>query len=676
MAFHFNPASRMRFPIRLFSIRRSRLYSSAAAAVAESPTPPHINPIKLRDYQEECITTCLQAFQNGVRRQLVSLPVASGKTTIFTNLISRIPPPTPKATKTLVLAHKTELIQQARLTLKRDFPHLIPDVEEGSKRAQDDADVIFASVNSLGRGGSTRLQEPRFDPSLYKAIVIDEAHHTAAVTYQRILKHFGADVPESPVLVWGCTATVRRHDGVTLKSAFDEIVFHRSIKQMMDEGWLCDATYHRLHSDVSLEDLPSTGPDFDIKKLRERVDVIRRNRAITEGWQEAYEKHGCKSTVIFAVDVQHIKHIQKEFEDNGVPVAVVYSDLKPLERATALESFRNGDVPVLINCGILTEGVDIPKIDCVILGRPTRSVGLLQQMIGRGLRTSPATGKTSCRIIDICDNVNAHTSLATVPTLLGLSRDFDFAGKSVRKVNEATERYRLAGYDLHQYANMEEIERVAQMYTYRTGVVFFSSPFLFDEVPKHEVFDTEAEEFRRMKTKMAWVRTGPASCALEVQKRKAVLVTQKNGPDGELLCDVTLEHLIEIASSYKHLHNPRKPRFFTKRTSLGTLDDFRLALHSAETYLRTHGLASPHIFRSAPWRREAPTNAQIEYLKKMRVENYDGWTKGKAADVLTKLRRGAREREEERKRGMEEMREEKERAKREKMMFERGGELH
>lgn len=139
---------------------------------------------KLRDYQEECITSTLQAFRRGVNRQVVSLPVGSGKTVVFSNLIERVPVPKskPSATKTLVLAHREELIDQAFRQITRWCSNLMVDMEQGRRRANViDSDVIVASVQTLSRPGSKRIA--KFNPEDFKCIIIDEAHHSAGKNF-------------------------------------------------------------------------------------------------------------------------------------------------------------------------------------------------------------------------------------------------------------------------------------------------------------------------------------------------------------------------------------------------------------------------------------------------------------------------------------------------------------
>ncbi|RKP22738.1 P-loop containing nucleoside triphosphate hydrolase protein [Syncephalis pseudoplumigaleata] len=236
--------------------------ASIAAAATATTTTPTAGQVSLRKYQQECIEQCLAHYRNGIKRQVVSLPVGSGKTVIFSNLISCIPPPTPRATRTLVIAHREELLNQAAKQIARFAPHLRVAIDQGSRHAiPSTADVIVASVPSLGRKGSSRLA--KYMPEEFKCIIIDEAHHAAAASYQRILAHFGvgrdpdeerdvamakeeaaaaADAAssspfDSHIFVWGCSATVRRHDRVRLDGAFDYIAYHKDFLDMIEEGW-------------------------------------------------------------------------------------------------------------------------------------------------------------------------------------------------------------------------------------------------------------------------------------------------------------------------------------------------------------------------------------------------------------------------------------------------------
>ncbi|KAJ2886159.1 DEAD DEAH box helicase [Coemansia aciculifera] len=363
----------------------------------------------LRPYQQECIDTCLSLLRAGVRRQAVSLPVGSGKTVVFSNLIQQIPAPTELATKTLVLAHREELLEQAARQIQAASPHLRIAIDQGTRQANPAADVIVASVATLGRAHSSRLQ--RHDASRYKCIIIDEAHHAAASSYTRILEHF-----QGAPFVWGCSATLHRHDGLRLTDVFDEIVYQKPFLDMVREGWLCPMRITTVRTACNINGVRSQAGDFATAALSQVVNVDTRNLAIVRAHATLAESR--KSTLVFAVDVAHARALVASFIHYGTKAEAVFGTTPTAERERILSDFRSGTLPVLVNCGILTEGTDIPNIDCVMMARPTRSSVLFQQMLGRGMRKSP--DKLDCLVIDFVDSFRRSVSLITLPTLLGL----------------------------------------------------------------------------------------------------------------------------------------------------------------------------------------------------------------------------------------------------------------
>lgn len=268
----------------------------------------------LRDYQTECIETSLKAIAAGKRRQAVSLPVGSGKTVIFANLIPRVPAPTPTATRTLVLAHRVELLQQAAAQIRRGNPALRVSLLDSGESIED-IDVLVGSVPALGRAQSARLQA--LDPALFKLIVIDEAHHATSPTYLRILKHFGAHTRDTRVCVWGCSATLRRHDGSALSVAFDFVTYKQTLERMWSEGYLCPAQAVAVRTAVDVSRVPTArgdGPgagDFMLSKLAETLNTPERTAAIVDAWKRWAE--GRRSTLVFGADVAHATALTEGF---------------------------------------------------------------------------------------------------------------------------------------------------------------------------------------------------------------------------------------------------------------------------------------------------------------------------------------------------------------------------
>ena len=190
------------------------------------PLPLSTAGVRLREYQEECIQSILSYVSNGHKRLGVSLATGSGKTVIFTQLIDRIKPRDENATKTLILAHRRELVEQAARHCENAYPSKIIEVEMADCHASGIADITVASVPSIISGA--RLL--KFDPKDFKLVLVDEAHHIVAASFMEALDHFKLLKPalkeDSPTLV-GVSATFSRHDGLRLSDAIDYIVYHK-----------------------------------------------------------------------------------------------------------------------------------------------------------------------------------------------------------------------------------------------------------------------------------------------------------------------------------------------------------------------------------------------------------------------------------------------------------------
>lgn len=417
----------------------------------------------LRPYQEECISVCLNEFQKGVWRQAVSLPVGSGKTVIFANLINKIPEPRQGANKVLVLAHRVELLEQACRQIRRFAPHLRVALEMGRINCDfQSADVIVASVPTLGRSGSSRLN--RLDPTQFKAIIIDEAHHSVADSYLRILRHFkiadnlqrkvnadddkgirnkeeynkiddedngrpdGSPMKmdndddktnnDNKILLWGCSATFNRQDELALGSLFEKIVYHLDLGTMMRQGWLCPVEVREIFTSVDLEKVKMTQQhDFDHRGLSLAIDTPCRNELVAMTWyQLAHLEHQRKSTIVFALNVAHAKNLSRAFASLGIRSEMISAETNEVSRRQILNEFANGRIPVLVNCAVLTEGTDLPITDCIVLTRPTCNSSLYTQMVGRGLRQHP--DKKHCLLLDFVDKYRSKMrSLITFPSL-------------------------------------------------------------------------------------------------------------------------------------------------------------------------------------------------------------------------------------------------------------------
>ncbi|KKK16286.1 hypothetical protein AOCH_001386 [Aspergillus ochraceoroseus] len=410
-----------RFPLRIakpprrlptLAVQQPHHWNSTSTPLKpclDSPT------IKLRDYQEECIRSVLDHVRDGHKRLGVSLATGSGKTVIFTQLIGRIPVRDKIGDKSLIIVHRRELAEQAYRHCRLAYPDRTVEIEMGNRIASGAGDIIIASVRSLASGDRIA----KFDPQRFKLVLVDEAHHIVAPTYRTALEHFGLNekTADSPILV-GLSATFSRFDGLKIGAAIDHIVYHKDYMDMINEKWLANAMFTTIKSEANLSRVrKDRSGDFALGSLSKAVNTTKTNDITVRAWlANAPER---KSTLVFCVDIEHTKQLTDTFRQYGIDARYITGTTPKGVRDEQLDDFRERKYPVLLNCGLFTEGTDIPNVDCVLLARPTRSRNLLIQMIGRGLRLYP--GKENCHVIDMVATLD--TGVISTPTLFGLHPD-------------------------------------------------------------------------------------------------------------------------------------------------------------------------------------------------------------------------------------------------------------
>lgn len=335
--------------------------------------------MQLRPYQQECIDV-INAQTGGAH--LVQLPTGAGKTVVFSHI--------PRRGRVLLLSHREELVRQP--VKYYDCP---VGIEQAEQHAADEP-VVSASVQTLSR----RLE--RFDPDSFDLIITDECHHASSATYRKIYDYF------HPRLHLGFTATPNRADGVGLNVVYEDIIFSRDLRWMIEQGYLCNINCIRAHIGYDLRNVSTRGGDYAPGELQKAMDGTAKAIA------QAYREHGKGATLIFAAGVEHAQQIAKEIPGS----VVVTGDTK--DRASIIAAFTKREIPVLINCMVFTEGTDIPLVETVIIARPTQSQGLYCQMVGRGLRLAP--GKDRLTLID-CVGATRKNRLCTAPSLLGISME-------------------------------------------------------------------------------------------------------------------------------------------------------------------------------------------------------------------------------------------------------------
>lgn len=389
----------------------------------------------LRPYQTEAIQAVLAARKAGVRRLLVALPTGAGKTVIFAALCRLAQRPV------LVLAHREELVQQARhkiSTALGDSGQV--GVEQASQRAPDGVKVVVASIRSLR---SERLQQlrARFDFGL---VIYDECHHAPADDNVRVLRELGCLSPQWSGTLLGVTATTQRGDGEGLDKVFERVVYYQTLPDLIGAGYLAPLRGYRIATTADLSAVRPVGDDLELAALAEAVDLEERNALVARSIQELARD---RRTIAFCVTVGHARNLALALRKLGVRAGVVHGELPRQERAAVLDDFAQERLQVICNVAVLTEGFDDPGVSCVAMARPTRSAGLYAQCIGRGTRLAP--GKTDCLILDFADV--SSLDLCTLPSLYGMPRQIDLQGE---RADDAKARWDRIVFD-HQGFELE-----------------------------------------------------------------------------------------------------------------------------------------------------------------------------------------------------------------------------
>jgi len=338
--------------------------------------------IQLRDYQIDMIDRTRAALKR-VRAVAMVAATGSGKTSIASRMLKTC---SDKGHGAWFLCHRRELITQSAITFAK------AGVDHGIVAAGFDGDrkklVQICSVQTLARRWHL-LERP-------KLIIWDEAHHCAATTYDTIYKQF----PDAVHI--GLTASPVRLDGTGLGAWFQEIVEGPPVRELIDAGYLSD---YRLFAPKTMDTagVHTRYGDFVKSELSKIADKPK----ITGDAISHYRKYcSGKRALIFAVSIEHSLHIVQQFNDAGIRAEHVDGTTQSGERDAIFRRFTKGETLALSNVEIASEGVDIPAVEAAILLRPTQSLGMYLQQVGRALR--PAPGKSHAIILDHAGNAFRH----------------------------------------------------------------------------------------------------------------------------------------------------------------------------------------------------------------------------------------------------------------------------
>ncbi len=353
----------------------------------------------LRPYQSE-MKRQVYDFWDKMDNVMLQMPTGTGKTIVFTSIVRDIRNwciCNSSESKILIVAHRKELIEQASEKLG-GFPHGI--IQSG-KPQQLDLPVQVASIQTfMSRRNYETMRRQRFD-----FIIIDEAHHSMAPGYQKLWDMF----PNSKKL--GVTATPWRmsHSGFT--SLFGDIVLSRSIEWFVNNGYLSNYDYISISRNSEIQHevnaIDRYGADGDYLES-ELSNIFDKDKIRAELYKSYKQFAKGKKGIIYAIDRRHAANITDLYCSKGVKACMIDGTTPAAERKGLIESFKAGDIEVIVNVNIFSEGFDCPDLEFIQLARPTKSLALYLQQVGRALRISPKK-KSSI----ILDNVGLYNRFGT-----------------------------------------------------------------------------------------------------------------------------------------------------------------------------------------------------------------------------------------------------------------------
>lgn len=339
----------------------------------------------LRPYQSDTVHKVFDAWRSGKRAPLIVLPTGAGKTTVCAHVIRRARAAAP-GLRVLMLCPLQQLVWQATERFRQH--NINAGILMGPRKPKPGETCHVASVQTAIRR----------DLGDYGLVIYDEAHRAAGVESAKLLRRYKNSFG------LGMTATPRRLDGRSLQPLFDHLIEPVSVQQLMDAGFLVPIkAYARDELDLSKVKWDRRKNDYSSRSLSSAMNQPKLVGDVVDHWGRLCRG---RRTIVFACSIPHAMHIVERFRARGVPSEIVTASTKVNDRKEIIERLRRGQTRVVCNVGVFTEGFDLDVLGCVILARPTYSLTLHLQMIGRGMR--PAPGKQNCIVIDHADNLRRH----------------------------------------------------------------------------------------------------------------------------------------------------------------------------------------------------------------------------------------------------------------------------
>jgi superfamily II DNA or RNA helicase/SOS-response transcriptional repressor LexA len=334
--------------------------------------------------QQQALTALHRTRLDGYLRGLVVMATGTGKT-----WLSAFDSLNLGAKRILFVAHREEILDQAENTFIRMYPNSRIGRYSGGEK-QPDVDLLFASIQTLGKKQHLEV----FSSTSFDYVVVDEFHHAAASSYQKLLAYF------TPKFMLGLTATPERTDQSDILSLCDDnLVFDFGLFDGIESEILCPFEYQGIADTVDYKEISWRNGKFDPEQLENKLATTSRAKHNLKHWQ----KHKRSRTLGFCVSTKHADFMARYFTDSGIKAVSVHSK-SSIPRNVALSELSEGTIDIIFSVDLFNEGVDLPSIDTVMMLRPTDSKIVFLQQLGRGLRKSILTGKDRLVILDFIGN--------------------------------------------------------------------------------------------------------------------------------------------------------------------------------------------------------------------------------------------------------------------------------
>ncbi|SLN20686.1 ATP-dependent RNA helicase DbpA [Pseudoruegeria aquimaris] len=482
--------------------------------------------------------------------------------------------------KACVLAHRDELTAQNREKFGRVNPSITTSVVDAATKDWS-GQVTFAMAPTLSRASNLATM-PKLD-----LLVIDEAHHAVADSYRRIVDRVRDTNPEARI--FGVTATPNRGDRKGLREVFDNVADQVRLGELIASGHLVPPRSFVIDVGVQeqLQKVRKTALDFDMNEVADIMDRAPVTDEVIRHWRE---KAAGRPTIVFCSTVAHAAHVAEAFNAAGIPAGLIHGELSADERRNILAAYASGEIAVLVNVSVLTEGFDHPPTSCVVLLRPSSCKSTMIQMVGRGLRTvdpeeHPGIVKTDCVVLDFGTSSLTHGTL---------EQDVDLDGRDPTPCVAPTK-------------TCPECEATVPLAARQCPICGYE--FLSDGAPPLEsVVMTEIDLLKR--SSFQWVDLFGDEAAL--------MATGFTAWGGIFWLDG-----LWYAVGGRRGAQPRLLGIGERAVCLAQADDWLNAHESDES-----------AFKTRAWLRQAPTEKQLQYLSPEQRQDY-GLTRYHASALIS-----------------------------------------